>query len=76
MRLDPGLRAELAAAGSDAAREALCDRLADHPGVAEARRRALAFVSEARAAVTDGPTDGADVAALVEIADGVVDRYS
>lgn len=76
MRLDPALRAELAAADSDEAREALCDRLADHPGLAEARQRALAFVADARAAVTDGPADGADVAALVEIADGVVDRYS
>jgi geranylgeranyl pyrophosphate synthase len=76
MRLDPGLRSALAAAGSDDDREALCDRLAGHPGLAAARRRALAFVADARTAVTNGPADGADVAALIEIADGVVDRYS
>ena len=41
----------------------------------EARERALRFVAEARALV-DGPLDGADGEALLEIADGVVDRYS
>lgn len=76
MRAEPGLRADIAAARSDDDREALCDRLADHAGLADARLRALAFVADARAAVTDGPTDGADVAALIEIADGVVDRYA
>ena len=78
MRHEPGLREELeraAAAGSDA-QEELCDRLATHPGLDEARRRALDYVAAARAAVLDGPVGDADVAALGRIADGVVDRYS
>jgi hypothetical protein len=41
-----------------------------------ARERALGFVAAARRAIQDPPADGADVAALREIADGVVDRYS
>lgn len=73
---EPGLRPALEAAASGEDLEALCDRLAAHAGVDEARRRALEYVAAARAAVLDGPTDGADVRALTEIADGVVDRYS
>jgi hypothetical protein len=56
--------------------EQLCDRLAAHPGLDLARERALEFVAAARRAVDEGPTGGADLAALREIADGVVDRYS
>ena len=41
----------------------------------EARDRALAFVGAARDAV-DGGLDGVASGALLEIADGVVDRYS
>jgi hypothetical protein len=77
LKEDPGLREPLAAAGASGdpvELEALCDRLAGHPGVALARERALAYVAQARAAI-DGPLDGADADALVEIADGVVDRY-
>jgi geranylgeranyl pyrophosphate synthase len=55
--------------------EGLCDLLAAHPGTARARERALAFVATARDAV-EGPLDGVDPAGLLEIADGVVDRYS
>lgn len=77
LQVEPGLRPALeSAAASGAEVDALCDRLAVHPGVELARKRALGFVATARAAITDGPTGGADVGALGEIADGVVDRYS
>lgn len=76
MQLEPGLREDVAAARQGPALEALCDRLAAHPGLGIARRRALAFVGAARASIEDGPADGAAVDALLEIADGVVDRYS
>ena len=75
MRQEPGLAAEIRGAADPAAREALCDRLAVHPGTADARERALRYVREARSAL-DGPLDGADRAALTAIADGVVDRYA
>lgn len=76
LREEPGLAFLLDAAGPDgAALEALCDRLAGHRGVALARERALGYVRLAREAA-DGPLDGADAEALLEIADGVVDRYS
>lgn len=76
LQLEPGLRPALEAAASGDDQDALCDRLAAHGGAEEARRRALEYVAAARTAVLDGPTDGADVHALTEIADGVVDRYS
>jgi geranylgeranyl pyrophosphate synthase len=71
LRMEPELAAELRA-GCDA--EALCERLTSHPGTALARERALAFVASARASL-DGPLDGADAEALLEIADGLVDRF-
>ena len=55
--------------------DALCDRLSDHAGVIEARDRALAFVGAARDA-RRRRLDGVASGALLEIADGVVDRYS
>ncbi|MEQ8833713.1 MAG: polyprenyl synthetase family protein [Miltoncostaeaceae bacterium] len=80
MAAEPALRARIAAAaGEDAPRdavEALCDDLAAHAGSRDARARALAYVATARAGALEGPVDGADVDALTEIADGVVDRYS
>ncbi len=77
LREEPGLALGIRAAGTDgAAVEDLCDRLAVHRGVALARDRALEYVRLAREAVRDGPLDGADAEALLEIADGVVDRYS
>jgi octaprenyl-diphosphate synthase len=75
LRMEPGLRPALAAAKPGPALEALCDRLAAHPALALARERALGFVAAARAAL-EGPLDGADAAALREIADGVVQRWS
>jgi octaprenyl-diphosphate synthase len=76
LQLEPGLRAEIAAPREGPALDALCDRLAAHEGLQIARARALAFVAAARRAIEDGPADGADVPALLEIADGVVDRYA
>jgi geranylgeranyl pyrophosphate synthase len=76
LRREPDLARDVAAVRGDGLRvEALCDRLAAHRGVAEARERALGFVAAARAAI-DGPLDGADADALLEIADGVVDRFA
>lgn len=76
LRLEPGLRPHLAAARQGPSLERLCDRLAAHQGLRLARERALAFVADARAAIEDAPADDADVEALLEIADGVVDRFS
>ena len=77
LQLEPSLRPELARVAGDAdAVEGLCDRLAAHEGLRIARGRALGFVAAARAAVQDGPVEGAALGALLEIADGVVDRYS
>lgn len=74
MRMEPALRAEVAAARPSSL-EALCDRLAGHPGLAAARERALGFVQRARVAI-EGPLEGVDTPALAQLADGVVDRYS
>ncbi len=76
MQIEPGLRGAVAAATAGPGLEDLCDRLAGHEGLSIARGRALAFVAAARRAIEDGPADGADVPALLQIADGVVDRYS
>lgn len=75
MQHEPGLVADIAALGDGGDVDALCDRLATHPGLVEARERALAFVATARDAV-DTSLDGVASGALLEIADGVVDRYS
>ncbi len=76
LREDPGLAGVIQEAGEHPGGiEDVCDALAAHRGAALARERALHFVRLAREAV-DGPLDGADASALLEIADGVVDRYS
>lgn len=76
VQVEPSLRSQVASACQGPDLDALCDRLAAHEGLRIARERALAFVAAARRAIEDGPADGADVPALLEIADGVVDRYS
>jgi geranylgeranyl pyrophosphate synthase len=76
LQLEPGLRPHVAEACQGPDLEALCDRLARHPALGLARARALAFVARAREAISERPVDGADPRALLEIADGVVDRYS
>ncbi|MGI9538942.1 MAG: polyprenyl synthetase family protein [Miltoncostaeaceae bacterium] len=75
LREEPGLRPLVAAARGGGEIEALCDRLAAHVGLAQARERALGFVDDARQAL-DGPLGGADREALRLIADSLVDRYS
>jgi len=55
--------------------EALCDKLAVHPGAAAARQRALEEVALAAEAL-DGDIGGADADALRTIAAGMVDRYA
>ncbi|MBI2684106.1 MAG: polyprenyl synthetase family protein [Actinobacteria bacterium] len=72
---EPELAHLVATAGNGTGVDTLCDRLEGHPGVAEARERALSFVRAARSAL-DGPLDGIDSAALLRLADGVVDRYA
>jgi geranylgeranyl pyrophosphate synthase len=76
LQLEPGLRRHVAEARQGPSLELLCDRLAAHAGLQIARERALGFVADARRAIEEGPAMGADGAALLEIADGVVDRYS
>ncbi len=77
MQIEPSLRSPIARAPREPALiDPLCDRLATHEGLGIARRRALGFVAAARAAIEEGPVEGADAGALLEIADGVVDRYS
>lgn len=75
LQTDPDLAAVVRRASESGADvEDLCAHLAAHPGMALARERALGHVAAARAAL-DGPLDGADGDALLEIADGVVDRF-
>lgn len=75
LRGEPELADAIRAAGTDDdAVDALCARLAASTGCAAARQRALDHVARAREAVEG--LDGADVPALLVIADGVVDRYS
>ena len=64
---EPALAPEIKALGNGGGIDALCDRLAVHPGVVEARERALAFVATARDAVDSG-LDGVASGALLEIA--------
>jgi octaprenyl-diphosphate synthase len=75
LKHEPDLAPAIRALGNGGGLDALCDRLASHAGVVEARDRALAYVGAARDAI-DGALDGVAPDALREIADGVVDRYS
>lgn len=76
IEMEPALGNEIGrvAAGGEGL-DALCDRLADHPGTAAARQRAI---DEVALAVTslDGDVGGADTDALRVIAAGVVDRFA
>jgi geranylgeranyl pyrophosphate synthase len=75
LRDEPALADALRGAHDEGEIDVLCDRIAEHPGCAAARERALAYVAAARTSL-DGPLDGVDVAPLVAVADGVVDRYA
>ncbi len=72
---EPKLALAIREVADDDAIEQLCDRLARHAGVAQARERARAYVHDARRVLVD-PLDGADRAALLLVANGVVDRYA
>lgn len=73
---EPLLAHEIGRVTEDGERlEALCDRLAVHPGTAAARAQALEQVELALESL-DGDLGGADAGALREIAGGVVDRFS
>jgi geranylgeranyl pyrophosphate synthase len=75
IQAEPKLALVIRDVADDDAIEQLCDRLARHAGVAQARERALAYVDDARRVLV-GPLDGADRAALLLVANGVVDRYA
>lgn len=75
LRHEPELRQTLSEVSPGPELEALCDRLAAHPGLFQARERALAFAAAARGAL-EGDLGGADARSLRAIADGLVDRYS
>lgn len=74
--LEPTLGNEIGrvAAGGEGL-EALCDRLAAHPGTAAARQWAFDEVERAVTSL-DGDIGGADADALRVIAAGMVDRYA
>ncbi len=76
---DPAIGHEIAAvaASGESAEglDALCDRLALHPGTAAARQMALDEVARAMESL-DGDIGGADTDALGLIAAGVVDRFA
>lgn len=73
---EPGIADEVAAAArGEAPLEPLCDRLASHPGTAEARAWAIDEVGRAVLSL-DGDIGLADTGALRTIAAGVVDRYA
>jgi len=74
LQSEPALAPQIQALGNGGGVDVLCDRLAVHAGVVAARARALGFVAAARESV-EGGLDGAEAAVLLEIADGVVDRF-
>lgn len=72
---DPGLAAtDLRALRTAEQAEALCDRIAETGALAEAKRRALAVVAEAKAELPALPRR--QRASLELVADGVVERYA
>jgi geranylgeranyl pyrophosphate synthase len=77
-RVDPELRdldlREVVTGPAQAA--AVCDRIALSGALGEARRRALAEVAEAKAALTAVELPGDRRRALELVADGVVERYA
>jgi len=77
-RRDPELRRlDLRSSVTDAAEaEALCDRIQATRALPEARDRALAFVTEAKAALRELDLPARQRLALELVADGVVERYA
>jgi geranylgeranyl pyrophosphate synthase len=72
--VDPSLALERPENASEA--EALCDRIAATGALNRARERALEFVSEAKGILAMIPLADNQRAALMLVADGVVERYS
>ncbi|HYZ28769.1 MAG TPA: polyprenyl synthetase family protein [Thermoleophilaceae bacterium] len=70
---DPELRSERPANITEA--EALCDRIAATGALDRARDRALTFVAEAKEMLPAIPLSDSQRAALMLVADGVVERY-
>jgi geranylgeranyl pyrophosphate synthase len=71
---DPALRDERPSTTSEA--EALCDRIARTGALERARERALEFVAEAKGILAMVQLSDSQRAALMLVADGVVERYS
>ena len=71
---DPELRAARPANLTEA--EELCDRIAATGALELARDQALAFVREAKSMLPEIPLSESQRAALMLVADGVVERYS
>ena len=71
---DDGLGEAVRAVRGGVDAEALCARIADGSGIDRTRAGALAMVADAREALDAGPVNGADRAALHEIAGAMVDR--
>jgi geranylgeranyl pyrophosphate synthase len=61
---------------SQAQADAFCDRIAKTGALGDARSEALAYVSEAKAALSDVPLSERQQKALDLVADGVVERYA
>ena len=73
---DPGLGdLDLHAISSREAAEALCDRIAATPALAETRARATALVRDAKAAL-QGQVEPSLERSLADVADRVADRYA
>jgi geranylgeranyl pyrophosphate synthase len=71
---DPELRSARPANLTEA--EAVCDRIAATGALERARDQALGFVAEAKGMLPEIPLSGSQRAALMLVADGVVERYS
>jgi len=72
---DPALDITAGRSGADAV-AFTCDRVAATGALAEVRRRALGFVSEAKGCLADLDLGGGESRALELVADGVVARYA
>jgi geranylgeranyl pyrophosphate synthase len=72
--VDPGLRALRPQSTTEA--EAICDQIAATGALERARERALEFVGEAKGILAEVALSDSQRAALLLVADGVVERYS
>jgi geranylgeranyl pyrophosphate synthase len=72
--VDPGLRALRPQSTTEA--EAICDQIAATGALERAREQALEFVGEAKRILAEVALSDSQRAALLLVADGVVERYS